>query len=176
MKPLLIGQAPGPNTLPSHPLFPAPSTSTGARLQRMMGLSRSEYLRQFDRMNLLRAYPGAWANGDKFPLTAARVAAQAIEPLLRDRVVVLVGRNVAEAFGHGHLDFFVWEEAPAWGYHFATIPHPSGRNHWYNRPENLARAKEFWEAHSSATNGVQKVLAFLRKESHDSPTNLEKES
>lgn len=146
MKPLLIGQAPGPNTRPDKPLYPYPKTSAGARLQQMTGLERRDYLRTFDRMNLLQFFPGKIMNGDAWPISKAKIAAQAVQQLLDGRDVIFVGRNVSRAFGHDAktLPFFQWEYNPTWHYQFACVPHPSGRNHWYNDPVNRDLALKWW--------------------------------
>lgn len=145
MKPILVGQAPGPNTKPEAALFPHPKTSAGGRLCRLTKLRRREYLERFERVNLLTQFPGAIQNGDAFPLSKARPAAQALEQMFRGRDVILVGRLVATAFGRRELPFFEWTHDPLWNYWTAVIPHPSGRNHWYNNPENWARAELWWE-------------------------------
>lgn len=146
-KTLLIGQAPGPNTLPGLPLHPHPRTSAGGRLAEQMGLTPEDYIRYFQRINLLNKFPGRHKRDDKFPLAKAKAAAEAIRPLLVGRKVVLVGRNVATAFGLG-LEFFTWGSYPALPamelFDVAVVPHPSGRNHWYNKPENRQQASEFW--------------------------------
>lgn len=153
--PLLIGQAPGPNTDSDLPLYPVPAQSTGGRLAKLAGMSRREYLKSFERINLLRDFPGRTGRDDKFPIGKARVAARAIEPLLAGRAVVLVGRNVARAFGLEELEWHTWSEFPVRRFlpvsqriviaQVAVVPHPSGRNHWYNRSENRRIAREFWE-------------------------------
>lgn len=178
---LLIGQAPGPRTDPELPLYPIPSTSTGGRLARLMGLRRWEYLSLFDRMNLLPYHPGRHRRDDKFPMVPARLAARVLLPLLAGRRVVLVGRGVAKAFGVG-------SEFHEWGTLrvgkpcavtrcrgtavVAVVPHPSGRNYWYNDPSNVLVAQEFWAQHiqgirpdarnllSSVTNGRMEELSL----------------
>lgn len=144
-RPLLIGQAPGPRTNPDTPLWPAPPQSGGGRLFTLTGMTTREYLRTFDRMNLLREFPGRWRRDDRWPRREARIAAQAVEPLLKERVVIFVGRNVATAFDHGQLPWFEWTQCGRWGYAGVVIPHPSGRNHWYNREGNRLISQEFWE-------------------------------
>lgn len=154
MKPLLIGQAPGPNTDPELPLFPVPSTSAGGRLADIMGLTRGEYLNTFERTNVLREFPGKYKRDDKFPLPQARLAATAIKPLLANRDVIIVGRNVATVFDLSG-DFHVWQEwqvrrrcavsKDAGICRVAIVPHPSGRNHWYNSKENRELAHRFWQ-------------------------------
>jgi hypothetical protein len=51
---------------------------------------------------------------------------------------------VATAFGLRELGFFAWHENPVWRYRAVVIPHPSGRNHWYNAPENMEVARRWW--------------------------------
>ena len=161
MRPILVGQAPGPRTDPELPLFPVPSTSSGGRLCEMMGITRGQYLGMFDRVNLLYNFPGKHKRDDKFPMREARIAACAMRPLFAGRVVILIGRNVAEAFGV-EAEFHTWFAWPVRRPNLiqrcngvaqaAVVPHPSGRNHWYNRPEHRALARAFWQnllAHQS---------------------------
>ncbi len=162
MRPLLIGQAPGPNTDPDMPLYPVPSRCAGGRLASYMGLSRGEYLKTFERINLLPYYPGKVKRDDKFPMLPAKLAAAAVRPLLAGRTVVLVGRNVANAFVlDPSLQFHRWYNCVArqrpcliakdpFMMRTAIIPHPSGRNHWYNDPENLLESQGFWSEFVSA--------------------------
>lgn len=134
MKPLLIGQAPGPNTDPDMPLFPLPKTSAGGRLRIYSGLWMSQYMTWYDRVNLLYAFPGKDGNGeDKFPRPLARVAADAMVPLLQGRTVVMIGRNVSRAF-HFDAPFFLWHGFR--GMRAVVVPHTSGRARVYNDPEN----------------------------------------
>ena len=154
MRPLLIGQAPGPNTNPELPLFPIPSTSAGGRLQQLMGLRRWEYLKKFDRVNLLPEFPGRHKRDDKFPLAEARFAATVMRPHLSDRVVIMIGRKVGDAFGLD-LPFHQWAEMRCRRTMLtepggevcivAVVPHTSGRNHWYNSEGNREEARRFWQ-------------------------------
>lgn len=141
---LLIGQAPGPNTDAAMPLYPSPTSSAGGRLAALSGLSRLQYLATFDRINLLNEFPGRTRKrDDTWPVRDARIAASAIRPLLFGRRVILVGRNVSDAFGLDPAEpFHEWMSKN--GIQYAVIPHPSGRNHWYRKPENLERATAFW--------------------------------
>lgn len=153
MRPLLIGQAPGPNTDPALPLFPIPKTSAGGRLQELTGLSLLEYVKTFDRVNLLPYFPGKWKRDDKFPMSPAKLAAAAVRPHLVGRTVILVGRNVANAFGL-EIPFHHWHHMVCKRgeclkkcdglCRVAIIPHTSGRCHWYNDEVNQAEAKAFW--------------------------------
>lgn len=154
-RPLLIGQAPGPNTDAARPLWPQPLSSTGGRMALHMGLTPEQFVSTFDRINLLNEFPGRWKRDDKFPQASARVAASAVRPLLARRKVILVGRNVAEAFGYcsNTLAFLQWERDMAHDFHFAIVPHASGRNRWYNDPENLEKTRAFWKNFLTEING-----------------------
>jgi uracil-DNA glycosylase len=53
-RPIIVGQAPGPNTDPLEPL----SGRSGARLAELCGITHPEFLARFDRRNLLPKFPG----------------------------------------------------------------------------------------------------------------------
>src|SRR5690606_27742398 len=94
MRLILVGEAPGTAGRPDCPLFPYPQGSAGARLQRLTGLTRGDYLRTFDRMNLVAEYPG-----ETYPLDRARATVDMLMvSLLRGRRLVGLGRKVAAAF------------------------------------------------------------------------------
>lgn len=141
---VLIGQAPGANTNPLAPLWPRPEKSGGGRLFALTGFSERAYIECFERYNLLNSYPGRTKRDDKFPKRDARIAAQAMLPLLSGARVVLVGRNVAEAFQHD-APFFMWCRHEPYGVDMAVIPHPSGRNSWYRKAENREEAVSFFK-------------------------------
>lgn len=144
MRPLLVGQAPGPSTDPDYPLYP--TTNSGRALCQLMGVDGHEYLDTFDRVNLLYSFPGRHKRDDKFPVRDARIAAEAMAPLLQGRPVVFVGRGVAEAFGcpSSLLGFHDWQHNPRWQFDMAVVPHSSGRSRWYNNSANRAEATAFW--------------------------------
>lgn len=160
MKPIIIGQAPGPNTDPMEPLHPLPSTGTGGRLLEVMGISPEDYLAMFRRTNLLHCFPGQWRKEDRWPKRDAVIAAQAIKPLLERKDVILVGRRVAVAFGYRSEDlgFHQWYEEELWGYRVAIVPHTSGRSHWYRREENLKQAQAFWNEYLGSRGFAAKLL------------------
>jgi uracil-DNA glycosylase len=135
---MIIGQAPGPRTDHREPL----SGASGRRLAALCGLPLSVFLARFERVNLVRRHPGKLAKGDAFPRAIARRNAARLLPLMRGRRVVLLGRNVADAFGLAHLSMFVWHRVG--GVEVAVAPHPSGVNHWWNDPRNVRRARRFW--------------------------------
>ncbi len=139
---LIIGQAPVPNTDPAEPLWPEPASSSGGRLAAFAGLTPGEYLAKFDRINLLNEFQGRrWKRDDTGPIELGRVAASAIRPLLKGRRVILVGRNVSEAFGLD-VPFHTW--VGVGGFNAAVVPHPSGRSHWYRDSGNSSLSRQFW--------------------------------
>lgn len=144
MKPVIVGEAPSPSaTRPVSPLFPFPTRSAGARLWRMTGLSRADYMRGFHRVNLLPVYGRHWSASD------ARWAAHNLigSRLLDERAVVFLGKRVWLAFG-GREDAepLVWYAACVPAFRpacVALVPHPSGRNRWYNDELQAGAAVNF---------------------------------
>lgn len=116
-------------------------------------MSRTQYLRAFTRVNLIHEFPGRHKRDDKFPMRDARNSANVMRPLLEGQTVIMVGRKVAEAFGFGHVSFFEWIDCPRGEFRFAVIPHPSGRNHFYNSAENVSRCQEFLRRVTEIING-----------------------
>jgi hypothetical protein len=140
-RPVLVGQAPGPRSDPRYPLLGGHAVrSAGARLQALMGLGLVEYARLFCRRNLLEAWPGHAGKGDRWPAGEAAKEAGRLAQALRGRTVLLLGRNVAGAFGRTG-PYLEWVDD---GVRMAAIlPHPSGVNLWWNDPANEARGRVF---------------------------------
>lgn len=104
-----------------------------------------EFLRRFDRRNLLPTYPGAGAGGDLFPAEEARTRAMQLLPSCSGRRVILLGSNVANAFRFGISAPFLWVTSLTYVYATWTYsPHPSGRNRWWNDLRNVDAARRFW--------------------------------
>lgn len=142
---LLIGQAPGPNTDPAEPLPTEPKTGTLGRLCHFIDIDPEEFVAFVQRVNLLQYHPGRWRRDDVFPRREARIAARAVLPLIQGRNVVMLGRNVSQAFGVPELmPFHKWVDCDHLGVFFSVVPHPSGRNHWYNSPTRREECREFW--------------------------------
>jgi hypothetical protein len=108
-----------------------------------------------ERVNVFETFPGDPSalgprDADPFPLREARVLAEKLldrlveEAVLSNRVVVLVGAQVAAAFRH-RPPFFAWERG-VWDGRFydrACMPHPRGRSRYWNDPEKVAEASAF---------------------------------
>jgi hypothetical protein len=57
-----------------------------------------------------------------------------------------MGRGVAAAFGlRPQVPVLEWREAQP-GRRLAVVPHPSGRNLWYNDPANRVAVRDFVDA------------------------------
>lgn len=131
-KPMLIGMNNPLSTRPGYELFPAPAGCTGHRLYEMLRervpeVLRRGYLDTFERRNLVQ--------GLTYDRASAKAAADLIYAELwgSKRTVVLLGEDVRRAFGHPRL---LVEPQLIGGCTWRQIPHPSGRNFWYNKPEN----------------------------------------
>lgn len=102
---------------PAHALYPSPPNCAGARLWRCLadvgGHTRGQYARGFDRRNLF-AWPGGVAQ---------------FAPPARGGTVVVLGQQVSRALGLGPQLVAPQQRA---GVTYRVLPHPSGRNPWYN--------------------------------------------
>lgn len=110
-------------------MFPEPQGCAGDRLCRLvMGLQQETYLKQFQRVNLLR--------GDRWSAPRAREAASALCARFQgSRVWVLLGKKVAEAFSlQGHTAPAVLNSGTMFGNTAVLLPHPSGRNRAWHDP------------------------------------------
>lgn len=140
MKPLIVGQAPGPNTDPAEPL----SGASGRRLAALCELSVNDFLDRFERVNLMDRFPGKAGKGDAFRMDRARRAALRLSQRFEKRKVVLLGNRVARAFEVKPI----WPAGnfvPMWGGFVTVVPHPSGISRWWNDPENARSMELFWK-------------------------------
>lgn len=142
MRPLIIGQAPGPNTDPREPL----SGRCGARLADLCGLSVPEFMMLFDRINLIYRFPGKAGKGDHFPIHVAR--RRAIWMMMQGRLsqgpVILLGQKVADVFRFRCDPVMTMIKSPVAPHGMAMFPHPSGVSRWWNEPRNVADARRCW--------------------------------
>lgn len=130
--PVLVGEQNPISNDVRYDLYPLPTNSAGGRLCRLvLGLRVTEYLRLFERRNLLRG--GAWSQTDA--MAAARL-------LLDGRPgagFVLLGSKVSAAFSLQKLADFSTAERD--GFRFLRLPHPSGRARQWNEPGAYDRAR-----------------------------------
>lgn len=140
MKTVIIGQAPSRVSDPSEPL----SGRSGARLASLAGVDLPAFREFFDRRNMLSEWPGKAGKGDAWPgAPEARAIAEGLRTGLATRRVVLLGVNVARAFGFPG-EPFLW--ARHWEGVFAFSPHPSGTNRWWNDRRQVEQARRFWRS------------------------------
>lgn len=142
-----IGQAPSRET-DGQPPFVGKCGKFLA--EQLMGLTQEEMLAQHDFVNVLDRWPGKGINGDLFPLAKARVAARGLAEDMRNRVVIMLGHNVARAFGCDKFQYFRWYEVRhpdntnvIIAKRCAIIPHPSGVNRLWNLQNNRIIARKF---------------------------------
>lgn len=116
-------------------LYPTPDGSSGDRLCALLGLSRYEYLRRFERSNLCAR---------KWCLPDARTrAAELAWALHRGEVpaLVLLGARVCHAFGVSYRPMEpVCEFIPHVLGVVYVIPHPSGRSRRWGEPDDVGPA------------------------------------
>ena len=106
MRITFVGQAPSRETDGKPPF----TGKCGRFLAELLGTTQEQMLKDFDFLNVLDHWPGASFKGDKFPFSEAKIAAKNKLELLRGRVVVLLGHNVARAFGCRTFAYFSWYE------------------------------------------------------------------
>lgn len=99
-----------------------PANASGARLQRMSGLSPSEYDAAFERMNLV--------GGRRWGPAAAMTEARAVKAKLRGRRIAVLGRSVWNALQLPHTLWF--NTVHVGGAEWTLLPHPSGLNRSLN--------------------------------------------
>jgi hypothetical protein len=154
-KPMLIGMNNPVSQDDGHQLYPYPPGCTGHRLyemlrERLPSITRRQYLDTFERRNLV--------TGREWSRTLGRDEANRIvaEMWGSGRVIVLLGREVQAAFAVPPL---LLHPQVIGGATWRQLPHPSGRNMWYNAPENRRLAglllEELYEDyHREDTSGA----------------------
>jgi hypothetical protein len=131
-RPYILGLNCPYNTDPDYALFTSPRGGTGHRLWSMVNeitdIDCNQWLLRTQRVNLLSdvVLPRDYRS-------AARRRGQFLAPLIRGRVVVLLGADVATSVGHD-AEPFVWSGS------WVSIPHPSGKNRFFNDPVCRAAA------------------------------------
>ncbi len=156
MKTLLVGLDNPYSRNPEHALLPMPDGATGDHLVKLIGTvhpnySRSRFLADFGRCNL---YPGVRANSGKGTRSMDRLMARWCFLYARDMgamAVVLLGKRVRLAFAEfvqvvgSDVDLEQYDMGRRM-IAFYGIPHPSGRNLWYNFEGNCDRVARLLES------------------------------
>jgi hypothetical protein len=127
---VLLGMNNPVSSAPQHALYPHPPGCTGWNLwnmlqERVPGLAKTQYLRAFDRRNLV--------DGKKWNRAQARERGEQLKSQLVGREIVTLGEDVRRVLG---LESRLIEPQTMYGATWRCIPHPSGRNLWYNDPQN----------------------------------------
>lgn len=127
-RPVIVGMNNPVSVRPEHALYPHPPGCAGYRLWKMLhdytGASRGVYTRGFERMNLVT---GVWST------IRARERAERLRAEMTGRTVLLLGEEVRRAVGVDRL----LADPQLWcGVTWRQLPHPSGRNPWYNDAAN----------------------------------------
>ena len=157
MKTMIVGIAPARAGDEGQPLSALASQSTGRKIADMLCLRPLDYMDKFDRINVCPFPQPSTIKPKDWTAAAENLAGS----LLRGRRVILLGSNVAECFGipRTAYEYLEWKEiskerayigiagfrvgrmAPPFSW--AVLPHPSGRNRWYNEEENKTAAAQF---------------------------------
>lgn len=155
-KPLLIGLDNPHSHDPRHALYPYPEHMSGGRIVKLIDdvtvdpYTMRMYLRDFRRTNIYPTRRAAEGRGrTKHDLDAF---AQII--ILADIIdatdVVMFGQRVVDAFNSMYEEELTWLNSliVAGSPHrrFWALPHPSGRNYWYNDADNRRAAGELLAA------------------------------
>lgn len=130
MKAVLLGQNNPLHAHPKYALYPVPRGSAGYRLYALLrtkvpGLLRGQYLCGFDRANVL--------NSTQWCPRAAQAGVPALLQQLQGRTVVVLGQQARAVL---HLPPLLVHPLRVHGVTWRQLPHPSGRNLWYNDEKN----------------------------------------
>jgi hypothetical protein len=117
---------------PEHALYPSPPGCTGHRLWQLLrirqpGVTEQQYLRAFDRRNLVAGREWDTLTGEM------NAVIMTSELWCSGRTVLLLGEKVRRAFG---LEKLLVHPQERDGCTWRQLPHPSGRNAWYNAQDN----------------------------------------
>lgn len=131
MRTVILGMnSPIPGCL--HPDIPG---AAGERLFKMSGMTISEWETSFERRNLLPT--------KRWDREKATKSGPKVREKLKDRTVIVLGTEVWRALGLGsrprHLSSSVISPE---GSVFYFLPHPSGRNLFYNHEGNRMAARK----------------------------------
>ena len=151
-RPLLVGLHNPLNPEPEFALYPLPEGCTGARIADMLrpAFTRSQYLTAFDRVNLLRHDERVGGKGYAGRLNRARIRLFEHVYAGKYETLVLFGADVWRTVNHAvrpqRPPWLCWDTVilgkGGWRVRFLTLPHPSGRNLWYNEPAFRAAAAQ----------------------------------
>lgn len=143
---VLVGEAPPKRMRPALWLLPDKSgrRHSANRLLEATGWELERYLEVFTtRTNLL-------ASSDGWSHPRARVAARSIVELAEEPRILVLGKRAARAFELDPPGAAALCDAPPFAWRrsgtveLAWMPHPSGRNRWWNQYGHREQAREFF--------------------------------
>lgn len=117
------------------------------------GRSRTHLARMLDLSEEVMMTDVVWINIWDQPYSNERRYVEAIERMAEPGdAVLLLGRRVQRAFGLIHLaPLDTIARSGGLGPTFVAVPHPSGRNRWYNDPDHEEDARivlrAIWRRH-----------------------------
>ena len=129
-RPIIVGMNNPHSDDPRADLMPHPAGSAGHRLWRMLcderPTTRAEYCRRFRRINLLRSR--------RWNLAEARLNLKVVMSAIPEgSEVILLGKDVQRVF---RVRTEPMAKTKSRGVLFHSVPHPSGRNLFYNIEKN----------------------------------------
>jgi uracil-DNA glycosylase len=147
MRITFVGQAPSRETDGKPPF----TGKCGRFLAELLGITQEQMLKDFTFLNVLDRYPGKHpVKGDLFPMAEAKISARKKLEQLRSSAVVLLGNNVARAFGAEKFRYLeLYEMRNPENFSdiivplMSVIPHPSQINRHRNRKENVDAVRKF---------------------------------
>lgn len=141
---LLVGEDFGNSDPKYHSDVYALTGASGRRLTELCGYQGPNQVLQFaldfERTNVVTLQP-EWRDKSLVDRRVGEIVAR-----MTGRRAILLGSRVAAAFKAEGLDMFRWTMATDRSTQIARAPHPSGRSHWWNDPENVESARRFWRA------------------------------
>lgn len=137
MRTVIVGEVAGRTS--DEPLDPA--SQSGGRLADLAGLDHEEFLDRFDRINIIPSIFEEQLDPAFMRLRWKQSSGCNLRSILHGRRVILLGAAVAGAMGVADQPHFRWFRT-SWGV-ASVIPHPSGKNRWWNEPDNVSRARHF---------------------------------
>jgi uracil-DNA glycosylase len=137
---LLVGEDYGSSVEEYHFSKYALTGESGRRLAALAGMEPLKFYAITRRVNMVE-YPDDW----KSPDVVKRGRLLVVELVLRlDLPVILLGGKVAEALGLSRVPLYEWRSGGQ--VQFAKVPHPSGRNRYWNDPAHVEAASAFLRA------------------------------
>lgn len=147
---LIIGEAPNATNDCTHPC----EGRVGRRLAELFGTAYEQYVRETDRINIVVRSPGRsnW-QGMAFPRRLMPRRLRMLCLMMTERHSLILGKRAATVLGLDSLDYFRWH--PTLGGWVAIIPHPSGRNRWWNSLINRRCAVRFMHQTWRYSGGIR---------------------